>query len=252
MKIFDSHAHLNEDAFDNDFERVIERALKKGIKKIIVPGYDVESSYLAVRLSEKYPDLIYASAGIHPHDADEFEECIDEIETLIKEGNVVGVGETGLDYYRNYSTREKQVDSFIAHIHLAKKYKKPLIIHTRKAFNDIFTILKKYKGLQGIFHCFSGGKEEVNFIQKMGFYISFSGSITYDSKKLVEALRNTSFNRLLIETDAPYLTPGPLKGRCEPAYIVYTLERISLITGKSVQEIADKTFNNTQTLFRLT
>ncbi len=252
MKIFDSHAHLNENAFDSDFEKVIERSLEKGVKKIIVPGYDVESSCLAVRLSEKYPDLIYASVGIHPHDADGFEKYIVEIEALIKEKNVVGVGETGLDYYRNYFTKEKQIDSFIAHIHLAKKHRKPLIIHIRKAFNDVFAILKKYKGLQGVFHCLSGGKEEADFIQKRGFYISFSGSITYDSKKLIEALKNTSLDRLLIETDAPYLTPRPLKGRCEPSYIVYTLERISLITGISVQEIASKTFKNTQSLFKLT
>lgn len=252
MRIFDSHAHLNSEEFDKDFEQVIERAFQRGVRKFIVPGYDLESSYLALKLSEKYPGIIYASVGIHPHEADGFEEWIEEIENLAGEKNVVAVGETGLDYYKNFSSRERQKDSFIAHIDIARRYNKPLIIHTRRAFGDIFSILKKEKGIRGIFHCFSGGKEEALFVQKIGFYISFSGSITYDSQKLKDALLNTSPEKLLVETDAPYLIPRPFKGRCEPFHIIYTLEKISFITGKSLEEISENTYKNAEKIFGLT
>jgi len=252
MKIIDSHTHLNDEAFNEDLKEVIERAINNGIDKMIVVGYDAESSYIALKLAKDYKEIIYASAGIHPHDADEFEENIKEIEDLAKEKEIIAIGETGLDYYRNYSKKENQIEAFIAHIEISKRFQKPLIIHTRKSFGDTFNILKKYKNLSGVFHCFSGGKEEAIFTQKLGFYISFSGSITYNSKKLEEALKNVNEDRLLIETDSPYLTPFPLKGRCEPSYIVYTLRRISEILNKKEEEIKEKIYKNTKILFNLT
>ncbi len=252
MKIIDSHTHLNDEAFEKDLKEVIERAIKNGVDKMIVVGYDAESSNNALKLSQEYKGIIYASAGIHPHDADDFEENIKEIENLAKEKEVIAIGETGLDYYRNYSKKEKQIEAFIAHIEIAKKYQKPLIIHTRKSFGDTFNILKNYKNLNGVFHCFSGGKEEAIFAQKLGFYISFSGSITYNSKKLEEALKNTKEEKLLIETDSPYLTPFPLKGRCEPSYIIYTLKKISEILNKEEEKIAEKIYENFKILFNLT
>lgn len=250
MKIIDSHTHLNDESFDKDLKEVIERAIQNGIEKMIVVGYDVESSYIALKLAKDYKEIIYASAGVHPHDADNFEENIKEIEDLAKEKEIIAIGETGLDYYKNYSKKEKQIESFIAHIEIARSFQKPLIIHTRKSFNDTFNILKRYKNLKGVFHCFSGGKEEAIFAQKLGFYISFSGSITYNSKKLEEALKNTNEDKLLIETDSPYLTPLPLKGRCEPSYIIYTLNKISEILNK--KEIEEKIYCNTKIFFNLT
>lgn len=252
MKIIDSHTHLNDESFGKDLKEVIERAIQSGIEKMIVVGYDIESSYIALKLARDYKEIIYASAGIHPHDADNFEENIKEIEDLAKEKEIIAIGETGLDYYKNYSQKEKQIESFIAHIEIAKRFQKPLIIHTRKSFGDTFNILKRYKNLSGVFHCFSGGREEAIFTQKLGFYISFSGSITYNSKKLEEALKNTYEQNLLIETDSPYLTPFPLKGRCEPSYIIYTLKKISNILNKKEEEISKKIYDNFKTLFNLT
>jgi TatD DNase family protein len=252
MKIFDSHAHLNDEEFEKDLKEVIERGICNGIEKIIVVGFDVPSSYHALKLATEYKGLIFASCGIHPHEADNFEEGIKEIEELSKQKEVVAIGETGLDYYKNYSSREKQIESFIAHIEIARKVQKPIIIHTRKSFGDTFNILKNYKDLKGVFHCFSGGKEEAIYAQKMGFYISFSGSITYNSKKLEESLKNTSLEKLIVETDSPYLTPFPLKGRCEPFYIIYTIKKISEILNMEEKEIAEKTYKNAQILFNLT
>jgi len=252
MKIFDSHTHLNDEEFEKDLKEVIDRSILNKIEKMIVVGFDVPSSYNALKLAREFNGLIFASCGIHPHDADKFEEGIKEIEELAKEKEIVAIGETGLDYYKNYSSKEKQIESFIAHIEIARKYQKPIIIHTRKSFGDAFNILKNCKDIKGVFHSFSGGKEEVIYAQKIGFYISFSGSITYNSKKLEESLKNTSLERLIVETDAPYLTPLPLKGRCEPSYIIYTIKKISEILNIEEKEIAEKTYKNAQTLFDLT
>lgn len=249
--IFDTHSHLNDRIFEKDIEEVIERAVEKGIGKILVVGYDLESSEKALELSHKYAGMIFASCAIHPHDAKEIDSDFRYIEELSKEKNIIAIGETGLDYKKMYSPIEKQKEAFYLHIELALKTKKPLILHIRNAFEDIFKVLSNYKDIRGISHCFSGGIKEAEKLVNMGFKISFAGSLTYGSKKLENSLKVIPEDFLLFETDAPYLPPRPIKGRNEPSYIIYTIRYASKILGKEVEKLAKITYRNALEIFKL-
>jgi len=249
--IFDTHVHLNEENFTKDLDEVIKRALDSGVNKMIVVGYDVPSSERAIEISKKYKGKIYASCAIHPHDAEDFDKEFKSIEEISKEKEVVAIGETGLDFYRNFSPKEKQIESFKWHIELSLKRNLPLIFHVRNAFPDVFRILKEYKNLKGVFHCFSGGVSEVKKIVEMGFYISFSGSLTYGSRKLEESLKILPEDKILFETDAPYLTPKPLKGRNEPSYIVYTVKHASRVLDVEFERLCEISYKNGIEAFKI-
>ncbi|MEO0268253.1 MAG: TatD family hydrolase [candidate division WOR-3 bacterium] len=249
--IFDTHTHLNDEVFEKDLDSVIERAFEKGVEKMIVVGYDVPSSEKAIEISRKYKGKIFASCSIHPHEADDFEKDFPKIEELSKEEGVVAIGETGLDFYKDFSKKEAQIDCFKAHIELSKKRNLPLILHVRNAFPEVFEILKDNKNLKGIFHCFSGGINEAKKAFQINFFISFSGSLTYGSKKLESSLKILPLDRILFETDCPYLTPRPLKGRNEPSYIHYTIEFAANLLKIDYKELSKISFENSLKIFNL-
>ncbi len=232
---------------------MIIRARESGVTDILIPGFDLPSSIKAVEIARKYG--FFASCGLHPHDAKKFGSgTIREFESLAKkEKCVVAIGEIGLDFYKNYSPREVQVSVFHEFLQLACNLKKPVILHVRNAYAEVFRILEDYNSdlPSVILHCFSGGPEEVEQIRyKDNFFISFSGTITYKNPGLIKAAKITPENKLLIETDAPYLTPSQERGRNEPSFVKHVLNKMALLRNKRPEEISELTFQNTHRAFK--
>ncbi len=255
VSIADSHAHLIDKAFKRDEEEVIKRAQDKGVRLIINLGYDLKTSLAAVKLAEDY-NSIYASVGIHPHEAGKVPDNYQErLKKLAQKEKVVALGEIGLDYYRDLSPREKQKEVFRELLRAAREIRYPVIIHDREAHDDILKILEEEKGGEngGVLHCFSG---DWNMAQKcidMGFYISIAGPVTFKkSDKLQEVAKKLPLNRMLVETDCPYLAPVPFRGkRNEPSYVKFTLERIASLRGDRWEDLAQATYDNTRRVFNL-
>ena len=242
--IIDTHAHIDQDAFDEDREAVVQRAREAGIQYMLNVGCDIESSYRSVELSELY-DFVYATAGVHPHDV----KTIDDntylhLRELLSHPRVVALGETGLDYFKNYSPQDLQREHFRKQIELALECKKPIIIHCRDAKEDMIQILREYypenrDNRAGIFHCFSGDQELADAALSMGFYISFSGSVTFKKLEELRAVaKNIPADRLFAETDCPYLAPVPKRGkRNEPAYVAHTIQLLAEVRGLKLQDV---------------
>lgn len=253
MNWIDSHAHLNDEAFQEDLERVIDNALEAGVKAILVPGFDLNSSLKAVKLAQSY-QMLWAAVGIHPHDAKTWDQATaNHLEKLLVEPKVVAVGEIGLDYHYNYSTREEQLRAFIEQINIAAQYNKPIIIHNREAHQDTFEVLtgEKVGERGGVMHCFSGSKEMAVEFLRLGLYISFAGSLTFtNASKLREASKVVPLNKLLVETDSPYLSPHPLRGRRnESANVKLVGQKLAEILDQPLEKIMDYTAANTENLF---
>jgi len=249
-KLFDSHAHLNDKKLYGDLDGVLDRAAEAGVIRILNAGADWPSSLMSVRLAEKYPDQIFAAVGIHPHDAKTLtEEMLQKLMKLAEAPEVVAWGEIGLDYYRDLSPREVQQSAFIAQIAAAKAAKKPIIIHDRDAHGDILRIVRQERAGEngGVFHCFSGSWEMAKECLKMGFMISFAGPLTFtNSPKLSEVAAKAPPDMMLVETDSPYLSPHPYRGKInEPARVSIVAKRLAEIRGQSYQEIAEITTQNT-------
>lgn len=254
--LIDTHAHLNFGVFEKDADEVIKRALDAGILMINV-GSDFTTSRKAVTLAEKYSSGVYAAVGLHPND---FEKGFDyeAFKKLAVNLKVVAIGETGLDYYRigdsELATRDKQKELFKKHIELALELKKPLIIHCRQAHDDLADILKFYffnfkSGLNGVIHSFSGNREQAEIYQGLGFKIAFNGIITF-SRDYDEIISRTPLEDILIETDCPYLTPVPYRGkRNEPAYVVEVAKKIAEIKRISLEDVSKQTTKNAKELF---
>lgn len=250
---FDTHAHLNAEQYNEDLQEVIDRALSEGISNIVVVGFDRPTIEKAMELTEKY-DFIYASVGWHPVDAiDMTEEDLQWIEELSSHPKVVALGEMGLDYYWDKSPKDIQQEVFRKQIRLAKKVKLPIVIHNRDATADIVEILKEEGAgeVGGIMHCFSGSPEIAQECVDMNFYISLSGPVTFkNAKKPKEVADVIPLEKLLIETDCPYLTPHPHRGkRNEPSYVKLVAEQIAEIKGLSTEEVAQATTENAKKLF---
>ena len=227
----DTHAHIDMEDYDDDRQEVIQRAFESGVQYIINIGCDIESCYRSVELTERY-EFIYAAAGIHPHDVKSINgTTYDELRGLLAHPKVIALGETGLDFYKNYSPQDVQLTHFRKQVELAKELSKPLIIHSRDAKDDTTGILSDYyedpNGKAGIFHCFSGDQEMADRALAMGFYISFSGVVTFKNAEALRAVAKTiPADRLFAETDCPYLSPVPMRGKSnEPAYVHHTAER---------------------------
>lgn len=252
MRLIDTHAHLEDKKFANDRHQIIERAKQEGIQIIINIGSDLITSKQSIELSKEY-DLIYATVGIHPHDAAKFNDNLYEsFLELTKNEKVVGIGEIGLDYYRDLSPRPIQQDVFRQFIRLAKTTNLPIIVHNRESHSDILKILKEEEAdkVGGVLHSFSGNVNMQKEVIDLGFYISISGVVTY-SDSLAKIIKFIPHERLLIETDCPYLTPVPYRGkRNEPAYLKYTAEKVSKILGITMEEIANITTSNADRLFK--
>ncbi len=251
--LFDTHVHLNADQYEDDVTEVIERARKMGVEHMVVVGFDRPTITKAIELVESY-DFLYASVGWHPVDAiDMKDEDLAWIEELSAHPKVVALGEMGLDYHWDKSPKEIQHDVFRRQIRLAKKVKLPIIIHNREATADIVRILKEEgaEEVGGIMHCFSGSVEVARECMEMNFYISLGGPVTFkNAKKPKEVAKEVPLDKLLIETDCPYLAPHPYRGkRNEPAYVKLVAEQIAEIKGTTLTEVAKATTENAKKLF---
>ncbi|NLJ79616.1 MAG: TatD family hydrolase [Firmicutes bacterium] len=251
--MIDSHAHLNDPKFARDLDQVVSRANAAGVEIIINVGYDLESSQRAVELASQYPGL-FAVVGLHPHDAKtSTPEISAEIEKLAADPKVVAIGEIGLDYYYDHSPREKQQEVFREYYQLAAKLDLPVVIHSRKASRDTFNIVREFPQVPSLLHCYSGSLETAQEYRKMGHYFSFGGPITFrNAHKLRGIVAQMPLEWVLLETDCPYLTPHPYRGkRNEPSYLEYVAQKLAQIHGVSVEEIKRVTAENTRKFFRL-
>lgn len=243
----DTHVHFDE---FNDLEEILSRARGVGVLNFISVGYDVQSSRYSYFLSLQHDD-IYAVLGIHPHSANEVtDEFLDWIRNIKDNIKVLGIGEIGLDYYRNLSPKEVQLEAFKRQLLLAQDLDLPVSLHIRDGYRDAFDILKRYR-VKGVFHCYSGGLHYLEEALSLGFFIGFDGPVTFhNAKELIEVVRRCPLDRILLETDAPYLAPEPYRGRRnEPAYLVYIAEKIAKIKGVDLEELSKVTLENTKLCF---
>jgi TatD DNase family protein len=255
--LIDTHAHLDMKDFRHDLVDVLDRAIENGLTHIISVGVDLESSLNSLELANKY-DFIYSSIGYHPHYADELStEKLEKVSALASESKVVAWGEIGLDYFRNYSPRTKQIEAFEHQMENAVKCNLPVIIHDRNAHGELFDIVKKYykndNEPKGVIHCFSGDYDLAMSFIEMGYYISIPGTVTYNNAKNVQDVASKiPLDYLLIETDSPYLAPMPARGkRNEPYLVGQTARKIAQLRAMDFEEISWKTSENAKRLFRL-
>jgi TatD DNase family protein len=251
--LVDTHCHLDFPEFDQDRDEVIKRAKKEGISYIINIGSSLLASERALELARLH-DFIYATIGIHPHEADKFDDRTKtRIEELVKKDKVVAIGETGLDYYRNYSKTENQKVLFTYLVKLAKDSGLPLVIHNRQAEVDTLKILKEAVPVEAVVHCFSGDAHFLKACLDLGFLVSFTCNVTYQKAQNLKALvKLMPLDRLMLETDAPFLPPEGLRGkRNEPAYVKFLAEEVSRIKEISVEEVARITTENVKKFFSL-
>ena len=249
MELIDTHCHIYYDSYKKDLDEVLKRSKENSISKLICIGVDLKSSIESIQLSEKYSQ-IYATAGYHPHESkDAPSNYLNKIKKLFKSTKVVAVGEIGLDYYYNHSDKTTQNKVFIEQLRLAKEMKKPVVIHCREAEEDIIKGLKKVGDNFGVVHCFSGSEEFAYELFNLGFKISFTGMITF-KKDLSELIKKFPLEKIMLETDSPYLTPIPKRGkRNEPAMVKIIAEKIAEIKNRSLKEVAEITTKNAEELF---
>jgi TatD DNase family protein len=253
--LIDSHAHIQGKEYAGEVEAVIARAREAGVEKIIAVGGagDMSSNTEAIALAKTFPD-IYATVGMHPHDAkDVGADELKELKELAAAPKVIAVGETGLDYFYDHSPREVQRRVFTQFIQMARETALPIVVHERDAANDAAQLLRgEGEGkIRGVIHCFTGNYEAACAYLDLGFYISFTGIITFkNAEPLRDVVRRVPLDRMLVETDSPYLTPVPYRGRRnEPAYVRYVAEAVAKISGVSLEEVARLTTQNVQELF---
>lgn len=253
--LFDSHAHIVDSKFNKDRDQVIQRAREAGVDYIMNPGADYESSLQAIALAEKY-DFIYAAVGVHPHDAKSLDDMmLSLLKAMARKDKVKAIGEIGLDYHYDHSPRDLQKYWFEKQLLMAKELKLPVIIHDRDANQDVFDILSKVQSFETgvLLHCYSGSAELAEEYVKKGAYISLAGPVTFkNARKPLEVVETVPLDRLMIETDAPYLTPEPYRGkRNESAYVSYVAKKFAEIKGCSYQEIAQATMENAKSFFKI-
>ena len=260
MEFFDSHSHYNDEQFNEDREDLIKQTYNEGITKLICAGYDIESSKLSLEISKKY-DFIYSICGISPNDVpesiDDIDKQIEDLEEIIindKKGEkkIVAIGEIGFDYHWNTENKEIQYKMFIKQIELANKYNLPIVIHTREAVDDTLRVLRENPvSKNGVFHCCPLNRELVRQGLELGFYISFAGPITFkNSKNAEEIVQMVPIEKALIETDSPYLSPEPKRGRRNDSRNVkYVAEKIAAFKGLKLEDVALITYNNAKKIF---
>ena len=248
---FDTHAHLDDAAFDEDRDDVLARLTECGVENVLDPGCDPESSRKAASLAER-ENWIWFAAGIHPEELKSFtDEGLEQIAALLRHPKCCAVGEIGLDYYWDDTHKEEQKRLFHAQISLALERDLPVVIHDREAHGDCLAIVRQYPGLRGVFHCYSGSPEMAEELLRLGWYLGFDGPITYkNARKALDVLRICPEDRILVETDSPYLAPVPRRGRRnDPGNLPYICAKIAEIREKSPEEIAALTAANGRTLF---
>jgi TatD DNase family protein len=249
----DTHSHLFSPEFGDDLETVIDNAKSSGVDYIIVPAIDIETSKKVIDLTEKY-DFIYGAVGIHPHESKNWDPAlINDLDELLNHNKIVAIGEIGLDYYYDFSPRDKQIEALKAQLDLALKRNLPVVLHNREADEDMMSILKSYagSGLRAQLHCFSGSLENANDLFQMHHYISFTGNITFNKmENLRQIVAHTSLDHILLETDSPYMSPVPFRGkRNEPAKVRLVAEKIAELHKITVEEVGLVTSFNAFKLF---
>lgn len=253
-KIFDTHAHYDSDSFDEDRENVIKELKENGVIGVLNCGSDLYGLRKSVELAKEF-DMFYAAVGIHPENADEFnEDVVKEIKEFVKNEKVKAIGEIGLDYYwEENPPREVQKEVFRAQMKLADELNLPVVIHDRDAHKDTLEIMKEFPHVIGVVHCFSGSVELAKECIKLGYYIGFTGVLTFkNAKKLVDVCREIPAERMLVETDCPFMAPVPFRGkRNKSDYIEYIIDKMSEIRGISGEEMNEILLNNKKRLFKI-
>lgn len=248
----DSHCHLFYDEILQDIDNVFVRSKKLGVNRFICVGTNINDSLLSLDISKKFEN-VFCSAGVHPHDSQNVDkDYIQQIELMMKSKKMIAIGEIGLDYFRNISSKKSQIKVFHELLQLADNIKKPIIFHNRDADKDIIDILSCYPNVIGVSHCFSSTLSTAKKLLDMGYYISFSGNLTFKNSMLPSVAKHLPLNRLLVETDSPYLSPEPFRGKPnEPGRTRYVAEKLAEIHNISFESIANQTTKNINKLFSL-
>lgn len=248
---FDTHAHYDSEAFDDDRDALLTRLPSQGVSLILNPGCDEETSEMAVSYAEAYP-YVYAAVGWHPHEANSMNGTgIDYLRRRAAHPKVAAIGEIGLDYHYDFAPRDVQRDVFERQLALAAELDLPVLIHDREAHADCLSIVKNFPGLRGVFHCYSGSRETARELYKLGFHISFTGVVTFkNARRSLEVVEEAPLDRLLLETDAPYMAPEPFRGkRSNSSMLRQIAEKIGDLRGLSYEEVAAITLRNGKALF---
>jgi len=246
--LWDTHCHLQDKRFRDDLEETIERAESMGVIGVIIPGWDYESSLLAIEIARRYKN-IYAAAGFHPHDSRNYDE--EKLLSILDNEKMVAIGEIGLDFYRNLSPVETQKTVFRRQLRIAEERGLPVIIHTREALEQTIEIVKEFN-VKGVFHAFTGSEEDAKKILELGFYVGIGGVLTFKNARLSGVVKSIPLQRILLETDAPYIAPHPHRGkRNEPAYLVYVFNKLCDVLGMPPAELGEILIKNTLEVFRI-
>lgn len=252
--MIDSHCHLYIDANSQKQKELVAEAVDSGVETIICIGIDSATSHKSIELAEQY-DAVYATVGLHPHDARKFNDnLLKEFSMCVKHKRVLAVGEIGLDYYRNLSPHAVQINAFEAQLGLAAESNKPIVIHTRESLRDTIEIVKRYQSRLhgGVFHCFSGTADDAREVFELGFHISFGGVISYKNSGMSEVASVVPLDKVILETDAPYLTPVPFRGKQNrPSYVKYVYEKLAELRKTPMAEIEKSIDRNCKKLFGL-
>ena len=250
--LIDSHCHLYMGSWSKNLDVLLSRANENGVGKVICPGIDIESSWRSLSIAQNHKN-VYAAAGIHPHDANNAPaDYIDQLRDILIQQKIVALGEIGLDYYRNISDVESQRKVFKKQLQLAKELDLPVIIHNRNADDDIIHIIQEVSPTRGVAHCFSSELTTAKIFLDLGFYISFAGNLTYKNSGLPEVAKEIPLDRLMVETDAPFLCPAPFRGNeNEPSHVKLIAEKLAECKGVPYESIELATQKNTEQLFNL-
>lgn len=253
MNLIDTHTHLYSEEFKNDRDEIILRAIENGISRFYLPAIDSTYTQSMLEVKKAFPKEIFLMAGLHPCSVKEnFKEELKKTETFLKENDVAGIGESGLDFYWDKTFTNQQIESLHHHIEWALQYKKPLILHTRNSIPEAIEIIRQYKGtgLTGIFHCFSGDTNQAKEIIDLNFYLGIGGVVTFKNSGLDKVVEEIDLSHIVLETDSPYLAPVPYRGkRNESSYLKLIAEKLSVIKETTVDEIAKVTTENALKIF---
>ena len=250
--MIDTHSHIYGPEFDDDRAEVLQRARLAGVDKVLLPNINEESIARMLQVAKEYPDMCYPMMGLHPEDVKEdWAQVLDRMEMQLD--GMIAVGEVGLDFYWDTTFRKEQIEAFERQICWAVERNLPLVIHMRKAEQELLEVMERHKsdGLRGVFHCFGGSKETASrMLKHEGFVLGIGGVVTFKNSRLAETLRHVPLDRIVLETDAPYMSPVPLRGkRCNSAMIYYVAERIAQIKCMTIQDVLSATRNNVKELF---
>lgn len=255
MTLIDTHAHIYLDEFDDDRAAIMERSDKAGIIKVLMPAIDSSTHEKMMRIEKLFPRKCIAMIGLHPCSVlKNYDTELDIIDAFLGKKKFIAIGETGLDFYWDLTYKEQQYDSFQRQIEWALQYDLPVVIHSRNSIDECIAMIEKNQQgkLKGIFHCFSGSQEQAQRIINLGFYLGIGGVLTFKNSGLDKVIPGVDLNHVILETDAPYLSPVPYRGkRNEPSYLTWVVDRLAGITGKSKEEIATITTANAEKLFNL-